>query len=109
MQINPRKIMQQDINAISEKVNQIAGGLSLVVKKIEHLDRSIAGCEQIIMKLAEFFGKESEFNDYLENWLKSDSEPSKETKSVNKAGDEDGDLTPVSSSSVPDKTSASNR
>ena len=109
MQINPRKIMQQDIKTISERVNQIAGGLSLIVKKIEHLDRSLSGCEQITMKLAEFLGKETEFNDYLEDWLKSDSEPSKETNSVNKAGDKDGDLTIVSSSSVPDKTSASNR
>ena len=58
MKINPRKIQQQNINQLAERTNQIAGGLSLVVKKIEHLDKNLGGLEQIIMKLAEFLGKE---------------------------------------------------
>jgi|21_taG_2_1085346.scaffolds.fasta_scaffold01118_3 uncharacterized phage infection (PIP) family protein YhgE len=106
MQVNPRKIMQQNINQLSERTNQVAGGLSLVIKKIEHLDKNLGGLEQIIMKLAEFLGKDEEFNKYLDDWLKSESVVSKEkSKSVNNAGDTDGDL--VVGNSVADKTSSS--
>lgn len=105
MKINPRKIQQQNINQLSERTNQIAGGLSLVIKKIEHLDKNMGGLEQIIMKFAEFLGKEDEFNKYLEDWLQTESGPSKEkSKSVNNAGDTDGDL--VVGKSVSDKTSS---
>jgi len=98
--------MQQNINQLSERTNQVAGGLSLVIKKIEHLDKNLGGLEQIIMKLAEFLGKDEEFNKYLDDWLKSESVVSKEkSKSVNNAGDTDGDL--VVGNSVADKTSSS--
>lgn len=106
MKINPRKIQQQNINQIAERTNQVAGGLSLVIKKIEHLDKNLGGLEQIIMKFAEFLGKEDEFNKYLDDWLKTESGPSaKESQSVNNAGDTDGDL--VVGNSVTNKTSSS--
>ena len=106
MKINPRKIQQQNINQLAERTNQIAGGLSLVVKKIEHLDKNLGGLEQIIMKLAEFLGKEDEFNKYLDEWLQSISEPSsKESQSVNNAKKKDEKL--VVGKGVANKTSGS--
>ena len=105
MRINPRKIQQQNINELAERTNQVAGGLSLVIKKIEHLDRNLGGLEQIIMKLAEFLNKKDEFNKYLDEWLQKESGPSEEkSKSVNNAGDKDGDL--VVGNGVADKTSS---
>ena len=106
MKINPRKIQQQNINQLAERTNQIAGGLSLVVKKIEHLDKNLGGLEQIIMKLAEFLGKEDEFNNYLDEWLQSISAPSaKESQSVNNAKKKDEKL--VVGKGVTNKTSGS--
>lgn len=105
MKINPRKIQQQNINQLAERINQIAGGLSLVVKKIEHLDKNLGGLEQIIMKLAEFLGKEDEFNKYLDEWLQSISGPSaKESQSVNSAKKKDEKL--VVRKGVANKTSS---
>ena len=69
MQVNPRKIMQKDINEIFDRVNQMAGGMSLIMKKLEHIDTNMGGLEEIVMKLAEFLGKRTEFNDYLHKML----------------------------------------
>lgn len=108
MQVNPRKIMQQELNKLNEKINQVAGGLSLVVQKIEYQEKNMGGLEQIIMKLAEFNKQRDEFNKYLEDWLKTESKSSKDvSQSVNIGGDKDGDL--VSGSSVSDKPSSTSR
>ena len=72
MQVNPRKIMQKDINEVFDRVNQMAGGMSLIMKKLEHIDTNMGGLEEIVMKLAEFLGKRAEFNDYLHKWLESE-------------------------------------
>lgn len=100
MKINPRKIQQQNINELYERVNQVAGGMSLVMQKIEHIEKNMGGLEEITMKLAEFLEKREEFNKYLENWLKVESETSKSGESVN-----NGEL--LSGSGVSDKPSAS--
>ena len=101
MQINPRKIMQKDISELYERINQVAGGLSLAIQKIEHIEKNMGGLEEITMKLAEFLDKRDEFNKYLENWLEKESDSSKDNKSVN-----NGEL--VSGSGVSNEASPSN-
>ena len=87
MQVNPRKIMQKNINELYERVNQLGGAMSLVVQKIEFIEKNMGGLEEITMKLAEFFDKRDEFNDYIQDWLQKDSESSQEkSKTVNIAG-----------------------
>ncbi len=100
MKINPRKIQQQNINELYERVNQVAGGMSLVMQKIEHIEKNMGGLEEITMKLAEFLEKRDEFNKYLHDWLEKESESSEKTQSVN-----NGEL--LSGSGVSDKPSAS--
>ena len=87
MQVNPRKIMQKQITELYERVNQVAGGISLVMQKLEHMENTMRGLEEITMKLSEFLGKRDEFNKYIQNWLEeekaTEGEALKKDKAVN--------------------------
>lgn len=71
VQSNSRKAMQQQINELGTL-------MSMCVQKINHQEQLISSVEGLVIKLSEFFNKKKDFEAYLENWIKEETEKAKQ-------------------------------